>query len=75
VAQGAQMLAPFLQDFVEQVGPEAKERIDEMQPGTSEQLEQLRQNPEAVEQLQQVDSDDFQRLLEQLQEQQQGTGQ
>jgi hypothetical protein len=72
VAQGAKLLEPMLEDFVSKVAPEVEERAEALQPGAGDQIRNLQENPEALEQLQQVDSDDFQRLLEQLQQQQQG---
>lgn len=74
VAQGAKMLEPMLEDFVTKVAPEVEKRAEAIQPGAGEQIRDLQENPEALEQLQQVDSDDFQRLMEQLQQQQQQQG-
>ncbi len=75
VAQGAKILEPMLEDFVSKVAPEVEKRAESIQPGAAEQIRTLQENPEVLEQMQEVDSNDFQRLMEQLQQQQQQQGQ
>lgn len=71
VAQGAQMLEPLLDGFVQKVAPMAEERAEQIQPGSFDALKSIDEiDPEDMERLKQVDSDDLQRLMEQLQQQQ-----
>ena len=67
VAQGAQMLEPMLKDLVEQMEPVAEEQAEQYR-GESQDLPE-RLPTESAPPMGEVNSEDFQRLMEQLQQQ------